>query len=48
MMERVFSLSQSDALPSAASVSVVLIVIALVVLIGIGTLRRRFDITEAV
>jgi sulfate transport system permease protein len=44
----IFSLSQSDALPSAASVSVVLIVIALLVLIGIGTLRRRFDITEAV
>jgi sulfate transport system permease protein len=44
----IFSLSQSDSLPGAASVSVVLIVIALLVLISIGTLRRRFEITEAV
>jgi sulfate transport system permease protein len=44
----IFSLSQSDALPSASAVSVVLIVIALVILLGIGILRRRFDISEAV
>jgi sulfate/thiosulfate transport system permease protein len=44
----IYSLSQSDELGAAAAVSVVLIVIALAVLLGIGALRRRFDISEAV
>ena len=44
----IYSLSQSDELGAAAAVSVVLIVIALAVLLGIGVLRRRFDITEAI
>lgn len=44
----IYSLSQSDAYGSAASVSVVLIAIALVVLFAIGMLRRRFDISEAI
>ena len=44
----IYSLSQSDALGAAASVSVVLILIALAVLLGIGVLRRRFGITEAI
>jgi sulfate transport system permease protein len=44
----IYSLSQSDDLSGAAAVSVVLIVIALAILLGIGVLRRRFDITEAV
>lgn len=44
----IYSLSQSDALGAAASVSVVLILIALGVLLGIGMLRRRFGVTEAI
>jgi sulfate transport system permease protein len=44
----IYSLSQSDELGAAAAVSVVLIVIALVVLLAIGVLRRRFDISEAI
>jgi sulfate transport system permease protein len=44
----IYSLSQSDSLGAAASVSVVLILIALSVLLGIGILRRRFGITEAI
>ena len=44
----IYSLSQSDAFGSAAAVSVVLVVIALVVLFAIGMLRRRFDIREAI
>jgi sulfate transport system permease protein len=44
----IYSLSQSDALGAAASVSVVLILIALAVLLGIGMLRRRFGISEAI
>jgi sulfate transport system permease protein len=44
----IYSLSQSDDLGAAASVSVVLIVISLGILLGIGVLRRRFDITEAI
>jgi sulfate transport system permease protein len=44
----IYSLSQSDELGAAAAVSVVLIVIALAVLLGIGALRRRFDISEAI
>jgi sulfate transport system permease protein len=43
----IYSLSQSDDLGAAAAVSVVLIVIALGVLLGIGLLRRRYAITEA-
>ncbi len=43
----IYSLTQSDQLSSAAAVSTVLILIALVVLVGIGMLRRRFDISEA-
>ena len=43
----IYSLSQSDDLSGAAAISVVLVAIALVVLIGIGFLRRRFDIGEA-
>jgi len=44
----IFSLSQSGELGSAAAVSVVLVVIALAVLLVIGLLRRRFDMSEAV
>jgi len=44
----IFSLSQSDELQAAATISVVLVVIALIVLAGIGLLRRRFDISESV
>ena len=44
----IYSLTQSDDLPAASAVSVVRIVIALAVLILIGWVRRRFDITEAV
>ena len=44
----IFSLSQSDELGAAAAVSVVLVLIALIVLLGIGLLRRRFDISEKV
>ena len=44
----IFSLSQSDDLRAAAAVSVVLVLIALLVLLGIGWLRRRFDISESV
>ena len=43
----IYSLTQSSQLSGAAAVSVVLIVIALVVLTGIGLLRRRFDVSEA-
>ncbi len=43
----IYSLTQSDELSSAAAVSVVLIVVALVVLTGIGLLRRRFNVAEA-
>ena len=44
----IYSLSQSDQLSAAAAISVVLVAIALVVLLGIGLLRRRFDISESV
>ena len=44
----IFSLSQSDALPAASAVSIVLVAIALLVLIGIGWARRRFEIPESV
>jgi sulfate/thiosulfate transport system permease protein len=44
----IYSLSQSDQLSQAAAISVVLVAIALVVLLGIGLLRRHFDISESV
>jgi sulfate transport system permease protein len=44
----IYSLSQSDQLSAAAAISVVLVAIALVVLLGIGLLRRHFDISESV
>jgi len=44
----IFSLSQSDALPAASAVSVVLVAIALFVLIVIGWARRRFNVSETV
>jgi sulfate transport system permease protein len=44
----IFSLSQSDALPAASAVSIVLVVISLLVLLGIGWARRRFDVPETV
>jgi sulfate transport system permease protein len=40
----IYSLYGSDALPGAAAVSTVLIVLALALLLGMGWLRRRFDI----
>jgi sulfate transport system permease protein len=42
----IYSLSQSDDLSGAAAISVVLVTIALLVLLGIGLLRRRFAISE--
>jgi sulfate transport system permease protein len=44
----IFSLSQSDALPAASAVSVVLVAISLLVLLAIGWARRRFDVPESV
>jgi sulfate/thiosulfate transport system permease protein len=44
----IYSLSQSDQLTGAAAISVVLVSVALLVLLGIGLLRRRFDISESV
>jgi sulfate transport system permease protein len=44
----IFSLSQSDALPAASAVSIVLVLISLLVLLGIGWARRRFDVPETV
>jgi sulfate transport system permease protein len=44
----IYSLTQSDQLSQAAAVSTVLILIALVVLGGIGILRRRFDVSETI
>jgi sulfate transport system permease protein len=44
----IYSLTQSDQLSQAAAISTVLILIALVVLAGIGVLRRRFDVSEAI
>jgi sulfate/thiosulfate transport system permease protein len=44
----IYSLTQSDDLPAASAVSVVLILIALAVLILIGWVRRRFDVPETV
>ena len=44
----IYSLSQSDDLPAASAVSVVLILISLLVLLAIGWARRRFDIMDRV
>ncbi len=44
----IFGLSQSDDLQGASAVSIVLVAIALLVLIGIGWARRRFDVPETV
>ena len=44
----IFGLVQSDDLPGASAVSVVLVAIALLVLLGIGWARRRFDVPESV
>jgi sulfate transport system permease protein len=44
----IYSLTQSNDLPAASAVSVVLIVIALAVLIAIGWARRRFDVPDTV
>jgi sulfate transport system permease protein len=40
----IFSLIQSDDLQGAAAVSTVLVALALILLLGIGWLRRRFDV----
>ena len=42
----IYSLSQSGQLPAAAAVSTVLVATALVVLLAIGLLRRRFDLEK--
>jgi sulfate transport system permease protein len=44
----IFSLSQSDALPAASAVSIVLVLISLLMLVGIGWVRRRFELPERV
>jgi sulfate/thiosulfate transport system permease protein len=44
----IFSLSQSDDLPAASAVSIVLVLIALIVLVAIGWVRRRFDVPETI
>jgi sulfate transport system permease protein len=44
----IFGLVQSDSLPAASAVSVVLVAIALAVLIAIGWARRRFDIPDTI
>ena len=44
----IYSLSQSDDLPAASAVSVVLIAISLLVLVGIGWARRRFDVPDTI
>jgi sulfate transport system permease protein len=44
----IYNLTQSDDLHGAAAVSVVLAVTALLVLLAIGRLRRRFNVSEAV
>jgi sulfate transport system permease protein len=44
----IFNLAQSDDFQGASAVSIVLVAIALLVLIGIGWARRRFEIPEAV
>src|SRR6516162_122404 len=44
----IFSLSQSDDLPAASAVSIVLVAISLAVLVAIGWLRRRFEVPDTV
>ena len=44
----IFGLVQSDDNPAASSVSILLVAIALLVLLGIGWARRRFDLSESV
>jgi sulfate/thiosulfate transport system permease protein len=44
----IFSLSQSDDLPAASAVSIVLVAISLAVLVAIGWARRRFEVPETV
>ena len=44
----IFGLVQSDDLPDASAVSVVLVTIALLVLLGVGWARRRFDVPDSV
>jgi sulfate/thiosulfate transport system permease protein len=44
----IFGLVQSDDIQAASAVSVVLVAIALLVLLGIGWARRRFNIADAV
>jgi sulfate/thiosulfate transport system permease protein len=44
----IFGLAQSDDLPAASAVSIVLVAIALLVLLGVGWARRRFEVPEAV
>ncbi len=44
----IYGLSQSGNLPGASAVSVVLIAISLIVLVGIGWARRRFNVPESV
>ena len=44
----IYSLTQSDDLPAASAVSVVLIAISLLVLVGIGWARRRFEVPDTI
>jgi sulfate transport system permease protein len=44
----IFSLSQSDDLPAASAVSIVLVMISLLVLLAIGWARRRFNVPDSV
>jgi sulfate transport system permease protein len=44
----IYGLTQSDDLPQASAVSITLVAIALIVLLAIGWVRRRFDIPETV
>jgi sulfate/thiosulfate transport system permease protein len=44
----IFGLVQSDDNPAASSVSILLVTIALLVLLGIGWARRRFDLSESI
>ena len=44
----IFGLAGSDDLSGASAVSVVLVAIALVVLLGVGWARRRFEVPESV
>jgi len=44
----IYGLTQSDNLPQASAVSITLVAIALIILIAIGWVRRRFDIPETI